>query len=118
MGCLASAAAQAIRGKTMLHHRVTHHAIAAALALTLASAVPAAAQQTSGLYVLGGLGINWLQDSDVKGGAVNSKVDFDHGLAGIAALGYGLGNGLRLEGELGYRRNDVDSVDSRAGDGG
>jgi outer membrane protein OmpA-like peptidoglycan-associated protein len=36
-----------------------------------------------------------------------SKRSFTTGFAGIGSLGYGLGNGLRLEAEGNYRRNDI-----------
>jgi len=90
--------------------------------LTLAASalisVDASAQQTSGWYLGGGLGANWLRDADVGGsGVANSKAEFDRGWAGAAAVGYGLGNGFRLEGELGYRSNDVDKVGGASGGG-
>ncbi|MEE8213691.1 MAG: outer membrane beta-barrel protein, partial [Alphaproteobacteria bacterium] len=59
-----------------------------------------------GLYVSGALGANWANDSDVSG--ASGDVDFDLGWVGAVAVGYGFGNGLRLEGELSYRRNDAD----------
>ncbi|MBM3539422.1 MAG: OmpA family protein [Alphaproteobacteria bacterium] len=87
------------------------------VAVSALIAVDAAAQQTNGWYIGGGIGANWLRDSDVTGGVVNSKAEFERGWAGVAALGYGLGNGFRLEGELGYRNNDVDKVSGASGGG-
>jgi OOP family OmpA-OmpF porin len=60
-----------------------------------------------GLYVSGGLGVNWAEDADVSNGA-SGEVDYDTGWLGAIAFGYGLGNGFRIEGELSHRRNDAD----------
>lgn len=78
----------------------------------------AQAQPITGLYIGGGLGYNILQD-------VNGSVDkmpgrsspplslsqpvslgFDGGFAGVAAVGFGVGNGVRLELEGSYRSNN------------
>jgi len=92
--------------------------LAAVLAASALAPLEASAQQTSGWYVGGGLGANWLRDSDVGGGGVaTSKAEFDTGWAGILSGGYGLGNGIRLELELGYRNNDVDKVAGASGRG-
>ena len=86
------------------------------------------AQPVTGLYVAGGAGLNWLTDSD--GGNLQSFIDstdinpnnlgltpsggfnasFDLGFAGVLSIGWGFGNGLRLEVEGNYRQNDVDKV--------
>jgi OOP family OmpA-OmpF porin len=60
-----------------------------------------------GLYVSGGLGMNWVEDADVSNGA-SGEVDYDTGWLGAIAVGYGFGNGFRLEGEMSHRRNDAD----------
>jgi OOP family OmpA-OmpF porin len=84
----------------------------ALLAATLLTSVSAAAmaQQTQGLYLSLGGGANFARDADVSGPNVNTEVGFDNGWVALAAIGYGFGNGLRLEFEPGYRDNDVDSV--------
>ena len=82
----------------------------AGLALALVLVTGASAEgpaQHKGLYVFGGLGANWVDDSDISGGA-SGEVDFDTGFVGAVAVGYGFGNGLRFEGELGYRQNETD----------
>jgi OOP family OmpA-OmpF porin len=84
-------------------------ALLATAFLTAASAA-AMAQQTTGLYLGLGGGANWARDADIEGGGINSEAEYDTGWAAIGAVGYGFGNGLRLELELGYRDNDVDSV--------
>ncbi|MFH5926792.1 OmpA family protein [Roseomonas xinghualingensis] len=85
-------------------------------------AVPLAAQAqpVTGLYIAGGAGVNWLQESKLSatGDLANSlrnsgidpsgKIAFDVGWVGLASLGWGFGNGLRLEIEGNYRENGVD----------
>ncbi len=85
-------------------------------------AVPAAAsaQPINGLYIgAAGMG-NILQNETIKRlsspslgnsqGGSNPK--FDIGYGGLASIGYGLGNGLRVELEGNYRTNDFRSVGS------
>ena len=104
-----------------------------ALLLATALALPGAAmaQPVNGIYVAGGAGLNWLTDSD--GGNLQSFIDasdvnatnlgltpsgnfnasFDMGFVGVLSVGYGFGNGLRLELEGNFRYNEVDSVTAR-----
>ncbi len=70
------------------------------------SMTPVTAQVVQGGYVLGGAGLQQLRDSQAGG----TTHGFEPGWAGIAGLGYGLGNGVRLEGELGYRRSPEDNT--------
>ncbi len=69
----------------------------------------ASAQPVSGLYVGAGGGGNLLQDETVRlspefpGG----KERFDVGAAALGSVGYGFGNGLRLEAEGAWRYNGV-----------
>jgi outer membrane protein OmpA-like peptidoglycan-associated protein len=83
-----------------------------ALAAALSSSAYADSMAThKGLYVSGALGANWLEDSDVSDLVVPFvDVEFDTGYVGAIAVGYGLGNGLRIEGELAHRRNDIDAI--------
>jgi len=48
-----------------------------------------------------------LRDSDIKGGGFATKGIFDDGFVVNGAVGYQWGN-IRGEGEIGYRRNDLD----------
>jgi outer membrane protein OmpA-like peptidoglycan-associated protein len=88
--------------------------------------VLAQAQPISGLYLGGGAGANWLQNTTLNG-AVNNTLgrkvenEFEVGYAGVLSLGWGFGNGLRAEIEGNYRSNDVSdtrvsgaSISSRA----
>ena len=73
------------------------------------AAGPAAAQPVSGLYVGGGGGGNLLQDEEVRlspefpGG----KDRFDVGTAAVGSVGYGFGNGVRVELEGNWRYNGL-----------
>src|SRR5690349_14159211 len=89
-----------------------------ATALLCSVSGAAMAQQTSGFYLGIGGGANWARDSDINGGAINTKAEYDTGWAALGTVGYGFGNGLRLELELGYRDNDVDKVQGVANAGG
>lgn len=70
-------------------------------ATILAMPVAAMAQPVSGLYVAGGIGGNYLMDTNAKvtSPALNGsgKITNKGGLVGVASVGYGLGNGLRIE---------------------
>jgi OOP family OmpA-OmpF porin len=79
------------------------------LALTASAA---AAQPVSGVYVGGAGGVGFLQDEQVSGAFVSPT---DHGTArynpgyvGLGSIGYGFGNGVRLELEGSLRGNDRD----------
>ena len=85
----------------------------AMMALPLAAAN---AQAVDGLYVGGGLGLNFMQRENFNlsgrfaGGAnsheLSSDVRVDLGWAGVMSLGWGFGNGLRAEIEGNYRSNN------------
>ncbi len=89
------------------------HALIAATGLALISTV-AQAQPVSGLYVGAGGGAAFLQDEQASGPLVSStgrQLDrFKTGYAGLASLGYGFGNGLRLELEGSIRSNLQDNA--------
>jgi len=94
-------------------------AILAAAVLSL-PAVAAQAQPVRGVYIGAGLGANWVQDTQdgiafpaapVGAGiaGTNAEIEFEPGFGGVLSLGYGFGNGLRLEVEGSYRQNDIDA---------
>lgn len=70
-----------------------------------------------GLYVELGAGAVELMDSDIEGGSIDTEADFGIGWGARAALGHGYDSGWRAEVEIGYRRNDVDSIGSSSGAG-
>lgn len=77
--------------------------------LTLAGIGMAAAQPVTGPYVSLGGGGNLSQDQAVR---LNQsfpagKLRFDVGYAAAGAVGYGFGNGFRVEVEGNWRRNDL-----------
>ena len=83
----------------------------------LALPIVASAQPVTGLYVGAGLGVNLMQNenvnsfSDTSTPAVNPgvKVGSEAGIGGVLSLGWGLGNGLRFEGEGDWRDNKFDN---------
>jgi OOP family OmpA-OmpF porin len=89
----------------------------------------AQAQPVTGVYFGAGAGVNFLQETDValRGGAgsflgangVNPSgtAEFDVGFAGVLAVGYGFGNGFRIEAEGNFRTNDVDKLSGYRGFG-
>jgi len=90
-------------------------ALLAATLLSLPMAATANAQswdpRVQGIYIGAGLGTNFLDDSDSNRGI---SASFEWGYAAVLSVGYGFGNGLRLEVEGNYRQNDVDNIsDSR-----
>lgn len=83
-----------------------------AAAAVVALPVLAQAQPVSGLYLGAGIGGNFLQGTDATfkfPGEPSSKdsIDFSWGYAGVLSLGWGFGNGFRVELEGNYRSNDV-----------
>jgi outer membrane protein OmpA-like peptidoglycan-associated protein len=82
---------------------------AALFAISLSAMTQALAQPVTGPYVSLGGGGNLLQDEAIRENEnfPGSKLRFDLGEAGVAAAGYGFGNGFRVEIEGDYRRNDL-----------
>jgi outer membrane protein OmpA-like peptidoglycan-associated protein len=72
-------------------------------ATILALPAVAMAQPITGLYVGAGVGANYLMDSTLKSSAVSPKIKGSTGFVGLGGIGYGLGNGVRLELEGNYR---------------
>jgi OOP family OmpA-OmpF porin len=83
---------------------------------TALAALPlvAHADPIAGLYIGGGAGVNIMQDQTVKsvGGLAtpNTNIQMNLGAAGLGAVGWGFGNGLRAEFEFDYRYNGVNKV--------
>ncbi len=79
-------------------------------ATLLATPAVAMAQPVSGLYVGAGAGYNYLQSLKARGSIAgvdvgSGKLSGDGGFIGSASVGYGLGNGLRLEIQGDYRQD-------------
>ncbi len=94
-------------------------------ATVLALPAAAIAQPVDGLYVGAGAGYNYLQNLKLKdfeptvppNAAPGGKLRGDGGFVGVASVGYGLGNGLRLEIQGDYRQ-DHQKVKNSAYTGG
>ncbi|HTW26129.1 MAG TPA: OmpA family protein [Acetobacteraceae bacterium] len=81
------------------------------------AAVPrlAQAQPVSGLYIGGGGGFNYLQDEAITAySALGTKTalngvntSFNGGVVGLGSIGWGFGNGFRVEVEGNYRHNRI-----------
>ena len=100
-------------------------------ATILAAPIAAKAEAISGLYIGAGAGANFLQNETIKSigfpqrgigqqalntpGLGSSKAGFNTGFVGVASVGYGLGNGLRVELEGNYRENKFNKVGSGSG---
>ena len=83
-----------------------------AAGLSLALPLAAAAQPVSGPYVGGGAGINLWDQSTTRGFRIR---DEDLGFVGLGSLGWGFGNGLRVEAEGNYRESEIDRITGPAG---
>ena len=93
-------------------------------ATVLAAPVAAMAQPVSGIYVGAAAGGSYMQDQDLhnstfpvtsgsvvrRGGAVGNHINTDAGPLVSGSVGYGLGNGLRLEIEGDWRINKLEHV--------
>ncbi len=80
--------------------------LCAALALVLSSA-----QAAEGQYVSLQGGASFLYDATNVGGGISIESVFDTGFNVAVAVGYGIRNSaIRVEGEVSYRRNDLDKL--------
>jgi outer membrane protein OmpA-like peptidoglycan-associated protein len=80
--------------------------------------IAAKAQPVTGPYVSAGLGYNMLNSRKVKSVAIDgvstnlgAKALFSNGFTGEASVGYGFGNGFRVELEGDYFNNQVKKLD-------
>jgi OmpA-OmpF porin, OOP family len=86
-------------------------------------ALPAAAmaQPVDGLYVGAGAGYNYMQDQNVKSfaGVPNpgGKLTTNGGVIGVGSVGWGFGNGFRVELQLDYRNLHQNPTGNLAGTG-
>ncbi len=81
-------------------------------ATMLALPVAANAQAVNGLYVGAGVGINFLQNEEVKSSVGTTITDLTStvGPAAVLSVGWGFGNGLRAEVEASYRYNQINGA--------
>jgi OmpA-OmpF porin, OOP family len=91
--------------------------------LALACAVPASAGNFNGWYIGLEGGANWNSDNDGSFATVPPffapvDIEFDTGWAALATTGYAFENsGWRVEGEFGYRHNDIDAIGGLSANG-
>lgn len=93
------------------------HLLFSTTSALLVGLMPIAAHAAEGIYLELGGGAVSLMDSDISGSGIDTDADFDAGYGVRAALGHAYGGGWRAEVELGYRANEVDTVDSSSGSG-
>jgi OOP family OmpA-OmpF porin len=83
-------------------------------ATVLAAPAAVKAQPFNGVYIGAGAGYNYLEDVDVKPspalGTPNLKVRGNNGYVALGSVGYGFGNGLRIEVEGNYRNTQIRKV--------
>ncbi|WP_068168188.1 OmpA family protein [Neokomagataea thailandica] len=92
-----------------LFARVGLVAGASVLALSLAHAQP-----VHGLYISGAGGVGWNQDQEVRlsPNFPSGRDRYDYGVTGLGSLGWGFGNGFRVEVEGNYRNNRLEQFRS------
>jgi OOP family OmpA-OmpF porin len=88
-------------------------------ATVLALPVAALAQPVTGLYIGAGGGPNYQMNERIEPssalGTPEMTEKYNIGGTGVASVGYGLGNGLRVEIEGNYRYDDIKSIHSYPG---
>ena len=95
------------------------NSLVAALAFALVS-FGVSARAADGPYVGIGGGLSILNDSDVTAPArepyplLNAEAGLDAGFVVKGTAGYALTNGLRVEGEIGYRKNNLDGMNVKS----
>ena len=77
--------------------------------------VVATAQSVSGPYISGSVGANFA--GSLSSSNETTQIDTNPGPLGVAAVGWGFGNGLRAEIEGSYRSNGVAGISTRRGNG-
>ncbi len=89
----------------------------------------AQAQTVTGLYIGGGAGYNFAKSPGLEGRQGNAyyfdgirtgrdgTLKLGDGFVGLASVGYGFGNGIRVELEGNYRENDVSHIGGFSGPG-
>lgn len=90
--------------------------IAAVGLATLSYGSAGAAPQGPFIGIMGGA--NFAGEEDVSGALINRSVDTDTGWAAVPSIGYRHSSGIRTELELGYRKNDVDSISGASNSSG
>lgn len=69
-----------------------------------------ASETCAQMYVSGNVGVVLAEDSDISDAYDQGEISYDPGAVVTVAFGYAAGSGLRLEGELGSRYNEMDEI--------
>lgn len=89
---------------------------AAGAAIVGVGMISPASAGDSGMYIRGQVGFNSLQDisqtfsTTATASSTSIGIGTDRGLAAGFGAGYRFGTGLRAEGEVSYRKNDMDNI--------
>nr|WP_294914885.1 OmpA family protein [uncultured Neokomagataea sp.] len=72
------------------------------------------AQPVHGLYISGAGGVGWNQDQEVRlsPNFPSGRDRYDYGVTGLGSIGWGFGNGFRVEVEGNYRNNRLEQFRS------
>lgn len=113
-------------GGLMSRHFLARKLAAGTACLALAAAPGLArAQPVSGLYIGLGVGPNFMQDEPIGGTNLNGQLTsrfkdtaFDMGVAAVGSVGWGFGNGLRVELEGDFRQNAIRRIRGAGTSGG
>ena len=65
----------------------------------------------AGVYLSGNMGSVFLDDANIDGGSNSGELAFDSGIVTTFAVGTIISSAWRVEGEFGYRKNDLDKMD-------
>ncbi len=93
-----------------MSHMKTLAMTAATIALLAPFGAQAAGPLSEGWYVGAEAMMSHQTDSDSEVGGVTNSIEFTTGWGVGGSAGYAWGNGIRTEGEIAYRRSNVDDV--------
>lgn len=84
------------------------------LTAVLAAPVPALAQPFRGIYIGGAAGANFLGQESIHSSTAldlpSGRAQFSNGFVGLGSIGYGFGNGVRVELEGSWRNNALHAL--------
>lgn len=92
-----------------MNARPFRRSLLSGVALTVAMLVQTstATAQNEGFYIGAGAGLTWAEDVDF---GARGSLESETGWGVLGAIGYALGNGVRLELEVGERQADIDGA--------
>lgn len=78
--------------------------------IMVSNAAQAEEMKNSGTYVSGSIGINSVQDSDLKFAGISGEAEFDKGFGVTLAVGKRWKENFRIEAEASYNQSKIDSI--------